>query len=104
MKRTAVDERNESEEDAISEQASPSTHDEPEGRGLVSFASVDPAGYQYPHPGLMTFRFAMVAHRSGLEAEVGLAGDAVDTLKAAGVPDRTSASSSVTKPLPYEGH
>jgi hypothetical protein len=45
----------------------------------------------------------MVAHHSGLEAEVRLAGDAVDILKAAGVPDRTSVSSPGTKPLPYEG-
>jgi predicted peroxiredoxin len=35
----------------------------------------------------MAYHFASVAHRSGLEAEVRLAGDAVDILKEGGVPD-----------------
>jgi predicted peroxiredoxin len=35
----------------------------------------------------MAYHFALVAHRAGLEAEVRLAGDAVDILKGDGIPD-----------------
>ena len=35
----------------------------------------------------MAYHFASVAHQYGLEAEVRLAGDAVDILKVGGVPD-----------------
>ncbi len=54
-------------------------------RKLVFFAGLDPA--TSTRPAFMAYHFAMVAHRSGLEAEVRLAGDAVDILKDGGVPD-----------------
>lgn len=54
-------------------------------RRLVFFAGLDPA--ISTRPAFMAYHFAMVAHREGLEAEVRLAGDAVDILKDGGVPD-----------------
>lgn len=54
-------------------------------RKLVFFAGLDPA--VSTRPAFMAYHFATVAHRSGLEAEVRLAGDAVDILKEDGVPD-----------------
>ena len=54
-------------------------------RRLVFFAGLDPA--ISTRPSYMAYHFASVAHRSGLEAEVRLAGDAVDILKEGGVPD-----------------
>jgi sulfur relay (sulfurtransferase) complex TusBCD TusD component (DsrE family) len=44
----------------------------------------------------MAYHFALVAHRSGLEAEVRLAGDAVDILKDGGIPDPGSSKRLLT--------
>ena len=52
---------------------------------LVFFAGLDPT--ISTRPAFMAYHFASVAHRAGLEAEVRLAGDAVDILKEGGVPD-----------------
>lgn len=52
---------------------------------LVFFAGLDPA--VSTRPAFMAYHFASVAHGSGLEAEVRLAGDAVEILKDEGVPD-----------------
>jgi hypothetical protein len=54
-------------------------------RKLVFFAGLDPA--ISTRPAFMAYHFALVAHRSSLEAEVRLAGDAVDILKGGGIPD-----------------
>ncbi len=54
-------------------------------RKLVFFAGLDPA--VSTRPVFMAYHFATVAQRSGLEAEVRLAGDAVDVLKDDGIPD-----------------
>lgn len=54
-------------------------------RKLVFFAGLDPA--ISTRPAFMAYHFASVAQRSGLEAEVRLAGDAVEILKEGGVPD-----------------
>ena len=54
-------------------------------RKLVFFAGLDPA--ISTRPAFMAYHFALVAHRDGLEAEVRLAGDAVDILKDGGIPD-----------------
>ena len=54
-------------------------------RKLVFFAGLDPT--TSTRPVFMAYHFASVAHQSGLEAEVRLAGDAVDILKEGGVPD-----------------
>ncbi len=54
-------------------------------RRLVFFAGLDPT--VSTRPAFMAYHFATVAHRSGLEAEVRLAGDAVDILKEGGIPD-----------------
>jgi predicted peroxiredoxin len=53
-------------------------------RKLVFFAGLDPA--ISTRPAFMAYHFALVAHRAGLEAEVRLAGDAVDILKDGGIP------------------
>ncbi len=52
---------------------------------LIFFAGLDPA--VSTRPAFMAYHFASVAHGSGLEAEVRLAGDAVEILKDEGVPD-----------------
>ena len=52
---------------------------------LVFFAGLDPA--ISTRPAFMAYHFALVAHRPGLQAEVRLAGDAVDILKDGGIPD-----------------
>ena len=52
---------------------------------LVFFAGLDPV--ISTRPAFMAYHFALVAHRAGLEAEVRLAGDAVDILKDGGIPD-----------------
>ncbi len=52
---------------------------------LVFFAGLDPA--VSTRPAFMAYHFASVAHGSGLESEVRLAGDAVEILKDEGVPD-----------------
>ena len=56
-----------------------------ERRKLVFFAGLDPA--VSTRPAFMAYHFASVAHQTGLEAEVRLAGDAVEILKEGGVPD-----------------
>ena len=54
-------------------------------RKLVFFTGEDPA--INIRPTFMAYHFASVAHQTGLEAEVRLAGDAVEILKEGGVPD-----------------
>lgn len=54
-------------------------------RRKLVFAGLDPT--VSTRPVFMAYHFATVAQRSGLEAEVRLAGDAVAVLEEGGIPD-----------------
>lgn len=55
-----------------------------ENQRLIFFSGLSPK--QSTRPTWSAFHFALTAHRAGLPAEVRLAGDAVEVLKADGIP------------------